>query len=544
MARHPTGAEILAATLERRGISKLFTLSGNHIMPVFDALLDTGITLIHTRHEAASVHMADAWARLTGQVGVALVTGGPGHANATAALFTATAAESPVVLLSGHAGLSELGRGAFQELDQTTMARPVTKASWVAQSASTLEFELGNAIEIAHSGRPGPVHLSLPIDVLEARVQASVAPASGNHGASAGAALGPEAAAAVVAELIAAQRPIIVCGPTMCTDRGRATMRALEQTLAVPVVAMESPRGLNDATLGRFASVLARADLLLLLGKPLDFTLHFGEPPAVARDCRFVVLDPDPAMIARAARSHGERVAYAACTDVGIAVRALLSSDAAVSARSSRWRDEVRAAVAYRPPEWQTMRSGAGAVHPLDVSRALEGFIARHPETILVCDGGEFSQWVQAAVSTERRMINGVAGSIGGSLPFALAAKAAAPNAPVIAVMGDGTFGFHMAELETAVRCALPVVVVIGNDSRWNAEYQIQLRRYGSNRARGCELLPARYEQVATALGDFGAFATEPGALPGLLQQAWASGKPSCLNVLIESAAAPDFSAS
>src|SRR5712691_6564913 len=142
MASRHRGADALARSMASAGVRHIFTLSGNHIMPIFDAALDAGIALIHTRHEAAAVHMADAWARLTGECGIALVTGGPGHANAVGALCTAHAADSPLVLLSGHAATRELSRGAFQELRQADMAEPATKASWTASSAHALGRDL------------------------------------------------------------------------------------------------------------------------------------------------------------------------------------------------------------------------------------------------------------------------------------------------------------------------------------------------------------------------------------------------------------------
>src|ERR1041385_6593781 len=158
------GADIVMRTLERAGHKTIFTLSGNHIMALFDAAIDTRHRLVHTRHEAAAVHMADAWGRLTGEPGIAMVTGGPGHANAVGALYTALGAESPMVLLSGHAATWELGRGGFQEIRQADMAAPVSKASFTATSAANLGRDIGEAIRIASSGRPGPVHLSLPSD--------------------------------------------------------------------------------------------------------------------------------------------------------------------------------------------------------------------------------------------------------------------------------------------------------------------------------------------------------------------------------------------
>src|SRR5438445_73839 len=167
------GADIVARTLEAAGAGPVFTLSGNHIMSLFDAAIGTKLDLVHVRHEAAAVHMADAWGRITGRAGIAMVTGGPGHANAVGALYTALGAESPMVLLSGHAATWELGRGGFQEIRQADMAAPVAKASWTAKSAAALGSDVAEAIRIATSGRPGPVHLSLPSDLLEERVESN-----------------------------------------------------------------------------------------------------------------------------------------------------------------------------------------------------------------------------------------------------------------------------------------------------------------------------------------------------------------------------------
>src|SRR5262249_45291372 len=170
MSESLRGADIIIQALEQQGVSRVFTLSGNHIMSLFDAAIGRPIDLVHVRHEAAAVHMADAWGRLTREPGVALVTGGPGHANAVGALFTALGAESPLLLLSGHAATWELGRGGFQELAQAAMAAAVTKTSWTARTTATLADDIARALEIARAGRPGPVHLSLPSDLLDAAV--------------------------------------------------------------------------------------------------------------------------------------------------------------------------------------------------------------------------------------------------------------------------------------------------------------------------------------------------------------------------------------
>jgi acetolactate synthase-1/2/3 large subunit len=474
---------VLARTLAAAGARHVFALSGNHVMPVFDAALDAKLSLIHVRHEAAAAHMADAWGRLTGQPGVALVTGGPGHANAVSALYTALAAESPMLLISGHAPLDELGKGAFQEMRQAEIAAPLAKASWTAQSADDLGDDIAEAWRIACGGRPGPVHVSVPNDVLDAMTNSAI-PSDFKV---------EEKRVALPEALLRAQRPLIIAGP--------AAMRS-RIDCGIPVIGMESPRGVNDPSLGRLAAVLKQADAVLLLGKRRDFTLRFGE--AFADDC--LVFEAE-------------------------------SLPAGLSAEKTAWFDDVMAALRYRPPEWLQIKSSS---HPVAVCREVQKLLAA-PDAVLVCDGGEFGQWAQACLAAPRRVINGPAGSIGSALPFAAAAKLAFPQARVVAMLGDGTFGFHTAEIDTAVRYGLDYVAVVGNDATWNAEYQIQLRAYGPTRAHGCELLPTRYGAVAAALGAHGEDVLEFSELPDALRRASESRKVACVNVMIERVAAPKY---
>jgi acetolactate synthase-1/2/3 large subunit len=530
------GADILLRTLRTAGVQQLFTLSGNHVMPVFDAALDAGVALYHTRHEAAAVHMADAFARLTGTPGVALVTAGPGHANAVGALYTALMGESPMVLLSGHAPHRDLGRGAFQEMQQAHMATPVTKAAWTCLRAEDVARDVARALCIARAGRPGPVHLSLPVDVLESRADApAVDPATL---VATPQALATDAARAIGDALSGASRPLVLAGPASCTQRGREALAAFEQATGVPCIATESPRGIQDPALGRFSAMLGRADLVLLLGKRLDFTLAFGASPPFDPNCRFVQVDPDGFELERTRRAVQERLIVHALADVAPALSAL--ADATGGGGDCAWRGEVQEALAWRPPQWAHAQSTRpGALHPAQMCRPIQALLDAAPEAVLVCDGGEIGQWAQACLRAPQRIINGVAGSIGSALPFALAARVARPDALVVAVMGDGTFGFHLAEYDTALRYALPFVAVVGNDARWNAEYQIQLRTYGAARAHGCELRPLRYDAVAAALGAHGEHVASAAELPAALARAAGAGRAACVDVSLEGLPAP-----
>jgi acetolactate synthase I/II/III large subunit len=533
------GADIVAQSLERLGVRRVFTLSGNHIMSIFDAAIEAKLDLVHVRHEAAAVHMADAWGRLTGEVGIAMVTGGPGHANAVGALYTALGAESPMVLLSGHAATWELGRGGFQEIRQADMAAPVSKASFTATSAATLGRDVGHAIRMATSGRPGPVHLSLPSDLLEERVESNAIVWPQTR-ASAMPALAQAVADATLAAIATAARPIIFAGPQLSNVSGRALLGRLEAATKVPAVILESPRGIADATLGAFTDLVRRADLIVLLGKALDFTTRWASGPGFDPAVRVIAIDPEAALVDRAVKEMDGRLVLGSIADVRGAAENLIARAATMKPRADGWLSEARAALDNRPAAWASLTARTpNRLHPAQVFRTLRPYVERDPDTVLVCDGGEFAQWGQSMLPVRRRMINGVAGSIGGGLSFAIAARLAEPKAPVFCVLGDGTIGFHLSEFETAARRKLPFVAVLGNDALWNAESQIQLREYGRERMHGCDLMPARYDLAVAALGGHGELVERAEDLPGAIERSLASGKPACINIMIESTAAP-----
>ncbi len=523
-----TGASRLVEALAAGGVRRIFSLSGNQILSVYDATIGRDVALVHTRHEAAAVHMADAWGRLTDEPGVALVTAGPGHLNAISALYGARMAESPVLLLSGASPRGQRGRGAFQEVDQVAAARPVVKAAWSLEDPARVGDDVARALALATSGRPGPVHLSLPGDVLEGAAPdvAAVWPAP-----IAPPVVGERDALAIVALLAEAKRPLILTGPALGRGRHRADVVRLVEATGAPALAIESPRGVNDPSLRGATAVLGEADLVLLLGKPLDFSLRFGQ--AFARDCRVIALD------AESAAPRG-RTVLALTADPAASATRLAAVAATRAWPSTGWRDRVESARRTTPPAWEeAWRSARTPIHPLRVCAAL----APHVEAgaVLVADGGEFGQWVQAALDPRERLINGLSGSIGSALPMAVAARLACPDRPVLAVMGDGTFGFHAFELDTALRYGVPLVVVVGNDARWNAEHTLQLRHYGAERAVGCALLPARYDRVAEALGGHGELVEHADDLEPALARAFAAGRPACVNVMIEGLAAPTF---
>lgn len=532
------GSELVIRALAREGVRTIFSLSGNQIMPLYDACIDAGIRIVHVRHEAAAVFMADAWAQVTGEIGVAMLTAGPGLSNGVAPLFSALHAESPLLLLSGDSPTSEDGMGSFQELDQATMTRPATKLSRRVSSFDALRPSVHEAIAVAMAPRRGPVHLALPFDLLTAQVpdQDPAAPALGVEPRPVS-----DTDLGVLGKLLTqAQRPVILAGPSACRGHARPAWDALTATLQAPVISMESPRGLRDPSIGAAAQGIAQADVVVLAGKRLDFTLGFGKPGVFSANAQVVVIDPDATLLERAHSLLGSRLCLALQADPIAALQALAQRQA-TSAPRHAWRQQVAQAVASREQACP-VSPPPGAIGSRHLCEQVQTLLAQAQEPILVCDGGEFGQWAQAFCRAPVRLINGVSGAIGGGICYAIAAKIARPQATVVVLMGDGTSGFHFMEFDTAVRENAPFVAVIGNDDRWNAEHLIQLRDYGEDRLIGCALAPtSRYESAAAALGALGCLVSEPDQLGPALQAAVQSQTPACVNVRISSQPAPVF---
>lgn len=523
------GAQALTETLRNAGVTTVFSLSGNQIMPVYDAALDSNLRIVHTRHEAAAVYMADGWAQVTGELGVALVTAAPGFANAISALYTARMQEVPLLFLSGDSPVGGDRTGTFQELDQVAIAAPVVKHSVRVRDAASMGESVAEAIRIAKTGRPGPVHVALPVDVLNA------------EGGVAGTAFDPsaqslDAADKIIARLAEAERPLILTGPTLTETRAADLLAALREATGAPVLPIESPRGLRDPALGAFPTILREADLILSIGKVLDFSTGFARPPALAENVPVIAIDPEAGALERAETLCGERLILSARADARLAATAI--AEAASPVPREAWRDRVSRALSHR----KEASDADSRVHARAVGGAIQRIVERGEDTILCLDGGECGQWIQSSTCAGKRLINGLSGAIGGILCYAIAAKLARPDATVIAAMGDGTVGFHLAEFETAAREGATILALVCNDALWNAEHQIQLRDYGPERAHGCGILAeARYDRAAAALGCHGAHVTDAAMLGEVLDTALASGKPACIDIAIASLPAPVY---
>jgi len=490
-------------------------------MSFYTALERSGVRLVHTRHEAAAVHVADAVARLTDRPCPALVTAGPGFANTPGALYTALQAQSPVVLLAGAIEEALLGRPAFQAMDQVALSRDLGISARLVR-ASTALADLGWAFRGADRGVPSPRALHLCADVgrrtIPEPVRAIAMRARRRHADAA-------SIRTTIDALRRARRPLIVGGPVLARGAGRALLRRSEE-IGIPAVALESPRGLGDPGLGGVRDVLREADAIAFVGKPFDFAIGYGQAPSVAGNARLV----------RLAEGRSGPGSLAPSTHPTLALTALLDACDVDRQADGGWLARTRDLRDWRPAVPDA--PSAGAIHPGRIGLVVER--ALRESDVLVADGGEFSQWVQAFVRRPERVLNGPAGAIGGALPFAIGARLARPDARIIAISGDGAVGFHLAEFETAARENLPFVLLVGNDRLWNAESVIQ-SRFGGPPLRSLDLSAARYDQAAIALGGYGErVETEPDLIPAI-ERALASGKPALVEVAILPVPAPSY---
>jgi acetolactate synthase-1/2/3 large subunit len=566
-----SGAELLARALRAEGVDTIFTLVGDHILPAVDAAFEHGIRFVDTRHESAAMHMADGWARTSGRTGVCMVTGGPGHANVIAGLAVTHLVETPVVQISGRPDIAQEGLLALQELDQVGMAAPVTKHAALVRTAAEIPRAVARAFQLARAGRPGPVHLTVPLDVQDATVDERDLPRLPASGARATSRATPDAASIeqALGMLGAAERPVVIVGAAARYSVAPAALAALAERANLPVFTVEQARGLladdhdlcfgyADVTLNATARHLREADVLLLIGKRLDWRIGFGRPPAVAADARIIQVEADPAEVGR-----NRPVDLALVGDLGAAVDALAATAAgdggrglgdATTAAPSRplapttsplspargaWLRALRYARAEHFAQLRQLADDPEApLHPMTIARAVEPFLAA--DSVVAMDAGDFVQWPRAYLPARwpgRWIRTGPLGHLGVGLPMALGCQVAAPEARVALFVGDGGLGFYFMELDTAVRHNLPVVVVVGNDATWGIDNAYQLAYYG--RAVATDLRPVRYDRLMVELGGHGERVERPDDLSGALERAFAAGRPALVDVAVRRIPSP-----
>jgi len=532
------GGHLVARMLARENIDAVFTLCGGHIIPIYNGLLDEAIRIFDFRHEQAATHAADAYARLTRKPGIAIVTAGVGVTDAITGIANAYQADSPVLVIGGNAPTDQFEMGSLQELDSVTLVATITKwARAVLHTRRIPEF-LSIAFRQMFAGRFGPAFLEIPIDVLLGAVEDSEVILPANYRASV-APRGDANAMDRAADLLArAERPALIAGSAIWWSDASDALARFAERANVPVYLNAMGRGaLPPSHPNLFTATrkhaLANADVILVIGAPLDFRLGYGA--SFNPNAQLIQVDIDGREIGR---NRGADIGI-----VGDARTVLEQLTEAFSLfpsfPSERWLKEMREIEGNEGKKLDALaNSDTIPIHPLRLAREIRNVL--DDDSIVIGDGGNVVAQAAKVISVAkpgRWLDQGRFGCLGVGVPFAIAAKIVHPKSNVIIINGDGAFGLNGFEFDTAVRFNLPMVSVIGNDAAWGQIRGPQLNFYGADRAVASALANTRYDEVVRALGGYGESVEEPRAIRGALERARASGKPACVNVRIDAAA-------
>lgn len=532
----PTGAELFVATLKTLGMNEIFTLVGDHLNEVLAVAHAEGLRIIDMRHESGVTHAADAWARLHRRPALALVTGGPGHTNALTGIATANLALSPLIAVSGSRASTLAARGAFQDIDQVAMAAPVTRWAAEVPNAAQVPFYLGRAYQVANAGRRAAVHLTIPVNVFQEKTEAVArTPRSPKRAAAC-----PDAAG-IIAALRNAERPVVIAGSGIWWDDAATELREFIERTSLPLytitmakgaVADDHPlvMGYADPALNSAVHIAFKeADLVLVLGKRIDYRLALGGPRLFGAETRFIQVDIEPSEL-----GLNRSLEIGVCAGVRETLRALLA-ECGEPWRPLPWLNrlhELKRAQQHRIES--AAADDSTPIHPAAFYRRLRD--ALPPGTLFAWDGGDFAHWGRASIPALHAggwLRLGPLGTIGSALPNGIALKLAHPDRPVAVITGDGSLGFYLAEIDTAVRHGLPIVIIVGNDAGWGLERELQAATIAGSPNVACELAPTRYDIITKGFGGDGETIARLEEVAPAVTRAFASSVPYCLNVKI-----------
>ena len=539
-----TGGELLVRGLKREGVEIIFSLSGGSIVPIYNACAEHGIRILITRHEHSAAYMADMWGKLTGKPGVCVVTTGPGVLNALSGVATAHFADNPMLFISGHTDASAFDLGPMQEMDHISVARPIVKWSRMVLDGSRIPEYVATAYRHALVGKPGPVHLDIPGDILGGMCDESEAFEIPVHRTRTDADMRPDPALIqkAVSLLHQAERPVVLAGRGVAWSHGEQALRRLTDHTQIPYFSKEDDlgcvsyphalyAGLGSTRVNPVARRIGMADVVMVLGMQIDFRSGFGRPPFFPSDAKII-------RVAEAPEDLGERLPV----DVGIVANsrsALL--DMIVESKRFEWNREPWISGLndfereVRDLWDMAARSDRTPIHPLRLCR--EVFELMDESDVIVSDGGDVGQWAKIAAHPRhpRNWITvGPILGIGNGIPYAMAAKLARPESRVILISGDGSFGFAGMEYDVASKEKIPFVTVVSTDRYWGIIRHDQIKEFGPERTFGTELGMTRYDKVAEALGGYGELVEDPREIRPAIQRAFDSGLPACINVLTE----------
>ncbi len=537
-----SGGQIVAQMLKQEGVKHVFTISGGHIIDIYNGCLDEGIKIVDVRHEQVAAHAADACARITG-IGCAVVTAGPGTTDAVTGVANAFRAESPMLLIGGGGPLKQYKMGALQDLQHVPMMTPISKFASTVMTTERCAEMMSHAFREMWSGAPGPGYLEIPHDVLDGKVdkQKVRIPKNfrvrGADGSPVPEFIGDPNSVAQVAELIAkAERPVALFGTQARTCRAHDAMDRFARQFNVPVYVNGAARGSLPRNhpysfMPSRKSAFDNADVIFLVGTPLDFRMGYGR--RLSAKAKIVILDMDY-----------RNVGYNRDFDIGLVgnIRSILNAMCDAS-KGDTGRKHDSFIQMLRDEEAKTtnkndaiIKAGAVPIHPVRLCHEINEFLRE--DTVYIGDGGDIVTFSGSIVRPHKPggwMDPGPLGTLGVGTGFAMASKLAQPERDVVVLFGDGSFGLTGFDFETMVRNKLPFVGVIGNNSSWNQIRYGQARKYGQERGDvGNLLADVRFDKFAEAMGGFGMRVTRPEEIRPALERARDSGRPALVDVVID----------
>ena len=527
-----TGGQLVAKALKQEGVEAIFTLAGGHIMDIYSGCIDEDIRIIDVRHEQTTVHAAEAWTRLTGITGVAAVTAGPGVTDAVTGVANAFCNQVPIVVIGGQAPRKQFRMGALQELDHVSIMKPLTKQSFTIYDTERIPELLGSAFREAHSGRPGPVFVEIPADILDASVAEEQVFFPVQYRSKARL-FGDADAIQKAADLLdKAERPVILAGSQIWNCRAVSELLQCVERGQIPVYLNGAARGCMPTGFPLFMSrsrryALSVADVVMVIGTPFDFRLGYGQ--RLSREAKVIQIDLD-----------GSEIGHNRDCDVGIVghAGAILGQITAVLSQSQRetWLKALqKVEKGLSEKDIPFLYSDAMPIHPMRLAREIQEFMAE--DAIFIADGGDIVTTAASIILPQRPgswLDTGPMGTLGVGTPFAIAAGAACPDREVVILFGDGAFGLTGFDYDTLIRFGMPVIGIVGNNSAWNQVRCCQVQKYGTEKGDVANALtPLRYDRIVEAMGGYGEYVTEPAQIRPALERARSSGKASLINVIV-----------
>lgn len=540
-------ADLVARFLSEHGVDRVFGLQGGHIQPIWDQLARLGVRIVDVRDEGSAVHMAHAHTELTGQTAVAMVTAGPGVTNTVTAVANASVSRIPLMVIGGCPPIPQSNMGPLQDIPHTAILAPITRLSRTLRAEDQVLRELDEAWARASGdrGEPGPVYVEIPTDVLRREVPPALITDEHLRAKPRRRPQPHPDDVAAVADLIRhAHRPAIISGRAARTTDGTDLVRLLDASGAAYLDTQES-RGLvpadHPAGVGSARSAVMRdTDLLITVGRQLDYQLGMGSP-AVFRHAKVVRISDTASELIDNRRGEVEILA-----EPGAALSAI--ADALKDhTPDTEWRDGLRSkhlerAESHRQSLATAENGDDGHIHPnriFGALDALDGDAVDLGSAIMIADGGDLLSFARLGITRCARYLDaGAFGCLGVATPFAVAASLAYPDAPVVAVTGDGAFGITATEIDTAVRHGAKIVVIVSNNRAWNIERYDQAENYGL--IVGTDLADSDYAGMARAFGAYAERVTDPADLEGAVRRALENAPALVDVVTTQDAASPD----